>query len=292
MSKQQGSASGVQSTDAFEWEVYHNSETNIFELSKKLPEDLVASLAREVILRVASRTVAAAVARPVSQEELLAFSTALASDSPKSAAQIIAAEREAGRPAEDIYVNLLAPAARQLGDMWNSDHITFAQVTVGSGRIFAIMRSMRHMFETSAPAEEPAVIFASVPGETHTLGVRMAADFFRTDGWNISLLIGLSHDDLLAEIAQISSRMVGLSFSGEHSLEALSQLIVALHICAPHLSIVICGQEVEEFRPVWSSWVSTGSLSPWRMPGRILRVCHRIRRELIAHTRSYLRNFT
>jgi hypothetical protein len=60
----------------------------------------------------------------------------------------------------------------------------------------------------------------------------------------------LSHDDLLAEIAQISSRMVGLSFSGEHSLEALSQLIVALHICAPHLSIVICGQEVEDFRPV------------------------------------------
>jgi methanogenic corrinoid protein MtbC1 len=241
MLKQQGSASGVQSTDAFEWEVYHNNETNIFELSKKLPDNLVASLAREVILRVASKAEAAEpVARPVSQEELLVFSTALASDSPKSAAQIIAAERAAGRPAEDIYVNLLAPAARQLGDMWTSDHITFAQVTVGSG----------HMFETSALPDEPAVIFASVPGETHTLGVRIAADFFRNDGWNISLLVGLSHEDLLAEIAQISSRMVGLSFSGEHSLEALSHLIVALHICAPHLSIVICGQDAEEFRPI------------------------------------------
>ena len=77
MSKQQGSASGVQSTDAFEWEVYHNSETNIFELSKKLPDDLVASLAREVILRVASRAVVAESAvRPVTQEALLAFSTA------------------------------------------------------------------------------------------------------------------------------------------------------------------------------------------------------------------------
>ena len=162
MSKQQGSASGVQSTDAFEWEVYHNSETNIFELSKKLPEDLVASLAREVILRVASRSVAAcAAAPPVSQEALLAFSTALASDSPQSAAKIIAAERKAGRPVEDIYVNFLAPAARQLGDMWNSDHITFAQVTVGSGRIFAIMRSMRHMFETVALPDEPEVVFAS-----------------------------------------------------------------------------------------------------------------------------------
>ena len=106
---------------------------------------------REVILRVASRAVVAeSAARPVTQEELLAFSTALASDIPKSAAQIIAAERAAGRPAEDIYVNFLAPAARQLGDMWESDHITFAQVTVGSGRIFAIMRSLRHMFETSA----------------------------------------------------------------------------------------------------------------------------------------------
>jgi len=251
MSKLQGSASGVQSTDAFEWEVYHNSETNIFELSKKLPDDLVASLAREVILRVASTAVVAeSAARPVTQKELLAFSTALASDIPKSAAQIIAAERAAGRPAEDIYVNFLAPAARQLGDMWKSDHITFAQVTVGSGRIFAIMRSMRHMFETSARPDEPAVIFASVPGETHTLGVRMAADFFRNDGWNISLLVGLSHEDLLAEIAEISSRMVGLSFSGEHSLEALSQLIVALHICASHLSIVVCGHDVEEFRPI------------------------------------------
>ena len=251
MSKQQGSASGVQSTDAFEWEVYHNSETNIFELSKKLPDDLVASLAREVILRVASRAVVAeSAARPVTQEALLAFSTALASDIPKSAAQIISAERAAGRPAEDIYVNFLAPAARQLGDMWKSDHITFAQVTVGSGRIFAIMRSMRHMFETSARPDEPAVIFASVPGETHTLGVSMAADFFRNDGWNISLLVGLSHEDLLAEIGEISIRMVGLSFSGEHSLEALSQLIVALHICAPHLSIVICGQDVEGFRPI------------------------------------------
>ena len=251
MSKQQGSASGVQLTDAFEWEVYHNSETNIFKLSKKLPEDLVASLAREVILRVASRSVAAgAAARPVSQEALLAFSTALASDSPKSAAKIIAAERKAGRPVEDIYVNFLASAARQLGDMWNSDHITFAQVTVGSGRIFAIMRSMRHMFETAALPDEPEVIFASVPGETHTLGVRMAADFFRNDGWNISLLVGHSHDDLLAEIAQISSRIIGLSFSGDHSLEALSQLIVALHICAPHLSIVVCGQEAEEFRAI------------------------------------------
>ena len=66
----------------------------------------------------------------------------------------------------------------------------------------------------------------------------------------ISLLVGLSHYDLLAEIAQISSHMVGLSFSGEHSFEALSQLIVALRICAPHLSIVVCGQEVEEFRPM------------------------------------------
>ena len=110
MSKQQGSASGVQSTDAFEWEVYHDSETNIFELSKKLPEDLVASLAREVILRVASRTVAAGLAaRPVSQEELLAFSTALASDIPKSAAQIIAAEREAGRPTGVLRATSGAP---------------------------------------------------------------------------------------------------------------------------------------------------------------------------------------
>lgn len=82
------------------------------------------------------------------------------------------------------------------------------------------------------------------------MGVRMAADLFRREGWEISLKVGLDHDALVAEIEEQPTAIVGLSIGGEHSMEQLSKLIVALHICCPQVLILICGQDVEKARRV------------------------------------------
>jgi len=139
-----------------------------------------------------------------------------------------------------------------LGDWWLEDRAGFSQVTIGTGRMFAIMRSMRHLFEPTFPAQDKTATFASVPGEDHTLGVRMAADLFRKDGWEIALKVGMTHDQLVAEIEQSPTGIVGLSISGRHSVDALSRLVVALHICCPHAILVVSGQDIEEVRPVLS----------------------------------------
>ncbi|MDA8585544.1 cobalamin-dependent protein [Rhodobacteraceae bacterium] len=244
----------IRETDVpIEIDAYRRSEANIRRLSERLPENLMMDLAREVILRVASKQDALKhVPYEATEEELELLCTALISDDETAAATVITNLRADGVHPEDIYFKQLAAAARLLGEKWESDTLSFSQVTIGTGRMFSIMRSMRHLFEPKIVAQDKTAIFASVPGEDHTLGVHMAADMFRKEGWEIALKVGLDHDELVKEIENAPSSIVGLSISGEHSIEALSRLVVALHICCPHAILLVSGSNVDAVRPILS----------------------------------------
>lgn len=239
--------------DPLEYPIYETSQANIRRLKERLPEDVVVNLAREVIRRVATRDQkferVALVPSTVDLEEIC---LALLSDDDKAAAVMIAGLRAEGIDAEAIYLKHLAGAARMLGEWWEADRVSFTQVTIASSRMFSIMRGMRHLFEPTNPAEEKTAIFASVPGEDHTMGVRMAADLFRKEGWEISLKVGMDHDALLAEIEKDPTSIVGLSISGRHSIDELSKLVVAIHICCPQVQLLVSGQDVEQTKPLLS----------------------------------------
>ena len=246
MSGNHNLANGVREHDALHFDVYARSKTNISRLKARLPDKIVANLAREVIRRVASKAseVENVVAAP-SQNTLEKLSEALISNDELAGANLILELRAEGQSAEAIYLSHLAAAARLLGEWWEKDRIDFNKVTLATGRIFAIMRGMRHMFEPAPIAQHKTALFASTPGEDHTLGVRMAADLFRKDGWDITLKVGLDHDALIAEIEQSNIRIIGLSIGGEHSIEALTKLVVALNINCPHVSIFVSGRNIK-----------------------------------------------
>jgi methanogenic corrinoid protein MtbC1 len=241
------------SAEPLELDIFEQNHCNIRRLKQSLPEDLVANLAREVIRRLSSRDTKLEKA-PIepTREELKNLCVALISDDDKAAAEMIIGVRAEGMAPEDIYLKYLAASARMLGKWWEEDRVSFVDVTVGTGRMYAIMRGMKHHFIPAFDLVEKSAVFAAVPGETHTLGVRMAADLFRKDGWDIALKIGLDHDDLVSDIEKSPSSIVGLSVSGRHSVEALSRLVVALNICCPQAPLVVCGHDIEEIRPLLS----------------------------------------
>ncbi|WP_299849888.1 hypothetical protein [uncultured Roseovarius sp.] len=236
-----------------EFEAYEQSQYSIRRLKKSLPDEIVAGLAREVIRRLATRdSKLDHVPHSPSTTELQNFCMALISDDDKAAAEIIIGVRAEGMPAELIYLKYLSAAARMLGEWWNEDRANFVEVTVGTGRMVAIMRGMRHLFTPTVSATNRSAVFASVPGEDHTMGVRMAADLFRKDGWEISLKIGLNHDALIREIELTPNSIIGLSIGGRHSIDALTRLVVALHICCPNAPLLVCGQDIRSMKPLLS----------------------------------------
>jgi methanogenic corrinoid protein MtbC1 len=233
-------------------EVFMRVSAQIATLGQSLPGDAVQTLAREVVERLAKRlaTLPVTCADLPSDAEIDRLCHALISDDPDAALRQITRARRNGASPDSVYLAYLAVASRRLGEWWDQDRIPFAAVTVAAGRIYAIMRAVRPaMGPPSGPGRRFA-IFASAPGETHTLGVTMAADIFREHGWNIALKVGMGHNELVSDVAASDCTLIGLSASDATSLTALAQLVVSLRIGSPHALIMISGQIVEAHKDI------------------------------------------
>lgn len=223
---------------------YAQVQAKLRQLKAQLPEASVASLAREVIRQMANDGAIDGAQAP-GYPQIAALCEALISDDDHAGARYISGVRSAGATIDSVYLNYLAGAARMLGAWWEEDRVSFSQVTVGTSRMYAIMRSIRRELPIASLRRARAAVFATVPGEEHILGVRMAADLFRKDGWDIELLIGKGHDQLVSDICRTDMVLIGLSASGERTLEALSKLVIALRIKKPELKIFVSGHIVD-----------------------------------------------
>ncbi|MEL7152001.1 MAG: cobalamin-dependent protein [Pseudomonadota bacterium] len=224
---------------------YVSVQSRLRQLKSQLPTSAVATLAREVIRQIAQDGLVDGVRSP-QHPEIAKLCEALIADDDHAGAHFINDARSEGATIESVYLNYLAAAARLLGTWWEEDRVSFSQVTVGTSRMYAIMRSLRREMPVTALSPNRAAVFATVPGEEHILGVRMAADLFRKDGWEIDLLIGKTHDELVNAISGSEMVVIGLSASGASALEALSKLVLALRIKNPVLKIFVSGHIAED----------------------------------------------
>lgn len=210
---------------------------------RSLPEATLVSLAEEVVSRVARSLTRPLHADPVPDRASVdQLCKALLSDDHNVAAAFIENARRSGCDYETLCNDYLGAAAQRLGEWWDNDQVSFYSVSIAAGRIYAILRILRLERPASTPDIRRAAIFASVPGENHTLGITIATDLARDIGWDIELFVGKSHDDLVQVLEQRQPALIGLSASGRRSLPALTRLIVALRISSPSARILVCGQ--------------------------------------------------
>ena len=153
---------------------------------------------------------------------------------------------EDGASLDAIYLSYLAGAAEMLGEWWKTDDASFYEVTIGTSRIYAIMRALSYLFVPMGAAEIKSAVFACIPGETHILGIRMAADLFIKDGWDVNVIVGKDHQELVDEIADSQCRIIGLSAAGGHSIAALARVVVALRVSNPSAGLFLGGQITHE----------------------------------------------
>ncbi len=213
------------------------AHSTVVALPDHLPEASVSMLAREVISRLAERgQIDGATDRLIAD-----LSDALLSRDEGAGLRLVRKSLSDGIAVEDIYLVYLTGAARKLGDRWAQGKLTSSQVTIAAARFYAILRGISsHLAPQDVPDARFAV-FATVPGEQHTLGITMAADLFRRDGWLIDLKVGRQHDDLLHELAETDFAILGLSATSEATLPELIRLIAAVRVSFPHVRIVVGG---------------------------------------------------
>lgn len=147
---------------------------------------------------------------------------------------------------EKIYLDLLAPAARLLGEWWKDDLRDFTEVTSGLCRMHQLLHEFSPVFLTDAQAAVPnkCVLLVPMPGEQHSFGLIMVAEFFRRDGWDVADLHPSTAEDLLVMVRRHWFAVVGVSLSCESRLGEMPGLIAAIRASSRNrgLGVMVGGQ--------------------------------------------------
>ncbi|MFO6428817.1 B12-binding domain-containing protein [Erythrobacter sp. W302b] len=155
-----------------------------------------------------------------------------------------------GASVETICLDLLAPAARRLGEMWEADECDFLDVTMGLWRLQEVMREVA--------ARSPAVmggvtlpysaLFSPMPGDNHNFGTLMIEEVFARGGWRSEALVKPERRELLDRLARQPFDLIGLTLARDCPSTALGNLIKAMRNVSanPHIIVLVGGRMINE----------------------------------------------
>jgi MerR family transcriptional regulator, light-induced transcriptional regulator len=159
---------------------------------------------------------------------------------------------ERGASLDGICLNLLAPAARELGLLWEEDECDFMQVTVGLCRLHQILRNVSPQFgvESISVAAERRILLAAVPGEQHTFGITVVSQFLLRAGWDVWHEFPSRDTEILEIVRHNWFTVVGLSVGSDTRLESAAALVRAIRDCSRNRNVgVLVGGPVLLGRP-------------------------------------------
>jgi methanogenic corrinoid protein MtbC1 len=144
-----------------------------------------------------------------------------------------------GMPVEEVYLGVLTPAARELGRMWERDECEWTDVTVGVGRMQRGLRLLSPAFaqDQAHAGDGRRVLLLPAPGEQHTFGLSIVAEFFRRAGWEV---VGDSEGRAADPAALVRSEwfdVVGISVGHEARLDWLRSGIGAIRYASRNKAI-------------------------------------------------------
>jgi MerR family transcriptional regulator, light-induced transcriptional regulator len=138
--------------------------------------------------------------------------------------------RQRGASHEIICLQLLAPAARELGLLWEQDECDFMQVTVGLCRLHQVLREISGEFRVDEVELKSGrrILLAPVPGEQHTFGITLVAQFLRRAGWEVWHEFPSAQEHIIEILRQNWFTVVGLSVGHDACLQEVSKTIDAI----------------------------------------------------------------
>lgn len=168
------------------------------------------------------------------------------------AESFVEAVRARGVTVESLYLDLLAPAARRLGTLWEEDRRTFSEVTIGLWRLHQLLHGLSLLFQADAlpPSADHRILLVPAPGEQHSFGLVMAAEFFRRAGWLVSGGPSISAEEIASLVHREWFAIVGISASSIGKLDTVATTIHTLRRVSRNRSLgVLVGGVVFDERP-------------------------------------------
>lgn len=153
------------------------------------------------------------------------------------------AMQDSGTDLETIFLEVMAPAIRHLGALWEDDRMSFLDVTTKSAHLQHMMRRLGAEERITAVPSNRRLLLAPAPGEQHTFGLFLLAEMFLRIGWDAVMEPMLSLAELCERLSAEPFDAVGLSVGSERSLSSLSRSIASARaaVSSPDFKVFLGG---------------------------------------------------
>lgn len=195
-------------------------------LRRTIEADLIPRLAITHRTGLFPPTVAAAAGRILDDDEVEEFVRVIRGLTEAGLDGYISGLLEDGAKPEAIYLDLMAPAARRLGELWEEDACSFMEVSLSLGRMQRVLRRLEGQFLSMAGEEGGdgrRILLTGLSGEQHTLGLILVAEFFIRDGWSVEVGTPFGSGDPLSRLAEEWYDVVGFSLACDDHLDRLTR---------------------------------------------------------------------
>jgi len=139
-------------------------------------------------------------------------------------------------PAEQAVTEVVAPALRRIGDLWEQGKATVAQ----EHQLTEVLRGkMRGLLNGALGGPRGRIVLCCAPSERHEAGLLAVAVLLHADGWQV---VYLGADTPLGEAAsfaeEIDAPILGVSATMPEAAEAAEPLLAELAASHPGLQIL------------------------------------------------------
>ncbi len=180
--------------------------------------------------------------RNVAVSDFIALTT---KDNPDSAIDYVRHLLAKGVTFQEVLLDLMAPAARVLGERWEDDKASFVEVALGVARMHRILREFdgvpSHLWSDAGLGRHALLLPA--PGEKHSFGLRLVQEFLLRESWTVTNNPVEDVNQLGQLVSQQHFDIVGLSISGETVIEQLFESIRIVRKMSKnrHVKVIVGG---------------------------------------------------
>jgi MerR family transcriptional regulator, light-induced transcriptional regulator len=152
---------------------------------------------------------------------------------------------------EQIYVDVLVPAQREIGRLWHVGDATVTEERLVSETTRQLMAILVHL-HAPRPAGDKTALAAAVPGNAHDIGLGIVADLYRLAGRRcIYLGANLPSEQLAQGLRMFEIDLVILTATLTTQLQDASKAIETVRQTSPKARVLVGGQAFEGSPDLW-----------------------------------------
>jgi methanogenic corrinoid protein MtbC1 len=150
---------------------------------------------------------------------------------------------DSGIDIRDLYIDVFQHAMHEIGRLWETNQITVAQEHLSTAITQSVMAQLySHVF--ARPPIGRTMVATCIGGELHELGIRMVADFFEMEGWDVYYLgANMPAEDVANIVNDEQADLLSISVSLNGHVKYARSLIdvVRASPIGPNIKIMVGG---------------------------------------------------